>query len=155
MSLRSSGCRLFSHSRSGSPPDSVRKKIAGTRLPCVPSASGGAGSAAEASFRFAATHGVYHIRYNHAESKEPRSVTTVRSWEPTSLNLCLPRTERSGVRDRTSSKKWLRSHGVGEETIGPPKSQSVQCPSPSAPASGGGTFRLTTNLTRNRTQARA
>src|SRR5580692_4253254 len=66
MSLRSSGGRLFSHSRSGSPPDSVRKKIAGTRLPCVTSVGGNAGPAAGAVFRFAATHEVYHIRYTRA-----------------------------------------------------------------------------------------
>ena len=71
MSLRSSGDgRLFSHSRSGSPPASVRKKIAGTRLPCVPSVGGDAGSAAGAVFRFAATYQMYHIRYTRADSKK-------------------------------------------------------------------------------------
>ena len=66
----------------GSPPDSVRKKIAGTRLPCVPSVGGTAGSAAGASFRFAATHEVYHIRYKPTDSQEPRFAPMVLFAEP-------------------------------------------------------------------------
>src|SRR5208282_4286517 len=52
----------FSHSRTGSPPASVRKKIAGTRFPCLSSGSGGSFSRA-GRFGFLLTPGVYHMRY--------------------------------------------------------------------------------------------
>src|ERR1700680_997573 len=74
MSLRSSGGRLFSHSRSGSPPPSVRKKIAGTRLPCVPPLEAAPVRLLAMFSVWLATHEVYHIRYKHTDSRDPRSV---------------------------------------------------------------------------------
>src|ERR1700722_670452 len=55
--------RLFSHSRTGSPPASVRKKMAVTRLPAFSFAGAGAASTADTVFPFTATALVYRIRY--------------------------------------------------------------------------------------------
>jgi hypothetical protein len=61
--FRSSGeGRFFSQSRTGSPPASVRKKIAGTRLPCLSTALDSA-STPVGDLGFLPTSEMYHIRY--------------------------------------------------------------------------------------------
>src|SRR6266568_710312 len=66
MRLRSSEERLFNQSRTGSPPASVRKKIAGTRLPCFSSASD-CSLDSDGDLGLLPTIGVYHIRYSRGK----------------------------------------------------------------------------------------
>src|ERR1700677_3468255 len=61
--LRSSGdARLFNQSRTGSPPASVRKKIAGTCFPCLSSVPA-ALNISVGTLNSLPTGIVYHIRY--------------------------------------------------------------------------------------------
>lgn len=60
--FRSSLVRVFNQSRTGSPPASVRKKMAGTRFPCLlPSADTGS-----SCFGFTVAKIVYHIWYTES-----------------------------------------------------------------------------------------
>ena len=69
--------------RSGSPPASSAEEDRRDSLTKRdPSVGGIAGSAAGASFRFAATHELYHIRYKHTDSQEPRFAPMVLFAEP-------------------------------------------------------------------------
>src|SRR5271157_4848599 len=63
MRFRSSGeGSPFSQSRTGSPPDSVLKKIAGTRFPCPSNTSGGVPMPV-GDLGVLPTEAVYHVRY--------------------------------------------------------------------------------------------
>src|SRR5882762_238357 len=59
----------FNQSRTGSPPASVRKKIAGARLPCFSSACTWASRIVADDLSFLPTRQLYHIRYIQTKRK--------------------------------------------------------------------------------------
>src|SRR5271156_1767950 len=92
--LRSSDdARLFSQSRTGSPPASVRKKIAGICFPCLSSVPDAA-NISVGNLDFLPTRRVYHIRYARVDNFSQRNYLQVTKPEP-DRNGGLPRRPRS------------------------------------------------------------